>query len=312
MPLFSESRFIQFRTELFNAWNHTQFSNLFTDCAIRCGRAAKWTLTSARSAKRARRALSSFHLRWFSKVRIAAIFGLVYGAALFGQALPGTRDLTLKGDFADRMLDGMDRWLLRELAAAPARRDARSSPAEEKRKRFAKIIGVVDRRIPFESPALDATVSQPALVAETPAYKVWAVRWPVLDGVFGEGLLLEPLKPPIARVVALPEADWTPEMAAGLMPGLEPRSQFARRLAENGCLVLVPVLIDRQPVRQYGRASRRPTNQTRREFVYRMAFEMGRHIAGYEVQKVLAAVDWFASSAPARPSESSATEKAVS
>ena len=30
MPLFSESRFIQFRTELFNAWNHTQFSNLFT------------------------------------------------------------------------------------------------------------------------------------------------------------------------------------------------------------------------------------------------------------------------------------------
>jgi len=30
VPLFSESRFIQFRTELFNAWNHTQFANLFT------------------------------------------------------------------------------------------------------------------------------------------------------------------------------------------------------------------------------------------------------------------------------------------
>ena len=26
----SESRFLQFRTELFNAWNHTQFSGLFT------------------------------------------------------------------------------------------------------------------------------------------------------------------------------------------------------------------------------------------------------------------------------------------
>jgi len=25
-PLFSERRFVQFRTELFNAWNHTQFS----------------------------------------------------------------------------------------------------------------------------------------------------------------------------------------------------------------------------------------------------------------------------------------------
>jgi hypothetical protein len=26
VPLFSESRFIQFRTEMFNSWNHTQFS----------------------------------------------------------------------------------------------------------------------------------------------------------------------------------------------------------------------------------------------------------------------------------------------
>jgi hypothetical protein len=28
--LFSEARFIQFRTEFFNVWNHTQFSSLFT------------------------------------------------------------------------------------------------------------------------------------------------------------------------------------------------------------------------------------------------------------------------------------------
>jgi Carboxypeptidase regulatory-like domain/TonB-dependent Receptor Plug Domain len=30
IPLLSETRFLQFRTELFNAWNHTQFSGLFT------------------------------------------------------------------------------------------------------------------------------------------------------------------------------------------------------------------------------------------------------------------------------------------
>ena len=29
-PLFGEGRYIQFRTELFNAWNHTQFAGLFT------------------------------------------------------------------------------------------------------------------------------------------------------------------------------------------------------------------------------------------------------------------------------------------
>src|SRR5690606_11913348 len=37
----------------------------------------------------------------------------------------------------------------------------------------------------------------------------------------------------------------------------------------------------------------RGANLTDREFVYRPAFEMGRHILGYEVQQVLAAVDWF-------------------
>ena len=30
VPIFSEARYFQFRTELFNAWNHTQFANLFT------------------------------------------------------------------------------------------------------------------------------------------------------------------------------------------------------------------------------------------------------------------------------------------
>jgi dienelactone hydrolase len=37
---------------------------------------------------------------------------------------------------------------------------------------------------------------------------------------------------------------------------------------------------------------------TGREFLYRSAYELGRHLVGYEVQKVLAAVDWFAN-APA-------------
>jgi hypothetical protein len=31
VPLFSEARFVQFRTEFFNVWNHTQFSSLFTN-----------------------------------------------------------------------------------------------------------------------------------------------------------------------------------------------------------------------------------------------------------------------------------------
>ena len=85
---------------------------------------------------------------------------------------------------------------------------------------------------------LAATVSTPALVANGQSYKVYAVRWPVMEGVTAEGLLLDPDQPPVARIVAIPDADWTPEMLAGLAPGIEPAAQFARRLAENGCQVL--------------------------------------------------------------------------
>jgi dienelactone hydrolase len=35
------------------------------------------------------------------------------------------------------------------------------------------------------------------------------------------------------------------------------------------------------------------TDQPHREWIYRQAYQMGRHIIGYEMEKVLAAVDWF-------------------
>ena len=34
------------------------------------------------------------------------------------------------------------------------------------------------------------------------------------------------------------------------------------------------------------------TNVPHREWIYRQSFELGRHIIGYEVQKVLQLVDW--------------------
>src|SRR5262249_7706136 len=71
--------------------------------------------------------------------------------------------------------------------------------------------------------------------------------------------------------------------------------QFARRLAESGCRVIVPTLINRKMGEQklLG-AGDRGKGLSNREFLYRSAFELGRHLIGYEVQKVLAAVDWFA------------------
>ncbi|MFN6103621.1 MAG: hypothetical protein ACK5EA_04115, partial [Planctomycetaceae bacterium] len=46
------------------------------------------------------------------------------------------------------------------------------------------------------------------------------IRWPALESVYAEGLLLEPVGTPVARVICLPDADWTPEAFAGLVDGV--------------------------------------------------------------------------------------------
>jgi dienelactone hydrolase len=145
------------------------------------------------------------------------------------------------------------------------------------------------------------TVATPAQVSQGSGYKVYAVRWRVFDrvvadfdGLDAEGLLLQPDGKAVARVVAIPDADWTPEMLVGLASGVPPEAQFARRLAENGCQVMVPVLINRADTFS-GIPGISMTNEPHREWIYRMAYEVGRHVIGFEVQKVLAAVDWFMS-----------------
>jgi hypothetical protein len=233
----------------------------------------------------------------------AALFALTLPAAA-AEPLPGTKPLAEQGDLAAKMVEGIDKYLMREIAASVENRkqfwkpdfsspDAYLKSVQPNRERLKKILGVVDERVAFTDLEYVSGPKTPALVAETDAYKVFAVRWPVLPGVDGEGLLLEPKGKALACVVAVPDADWTPEMLVGLAPGLSADAQTARILAENGCRVLVPVLIDRKDDWSGNSALGRMTNQPHREFIYRMAYEMGRHVIGYEVQKALAAVDWF-------------------
>ena len=226
--------------------------------------------------------------------------------------LPGTSRLTTKRPLVDVMVEGINRFCLRELAASPERRrrnwDRIFPTAEESakrsgkkraamRQRFGQLIGLVDRRltsvpghsIHFEFPGRGA---QPLELARGKESVVLAVRWKVLEGVTAEGLMIMPIMPrqPRACVVAIPDAAWTPEQFCGIEPGVPASAQLPRRLAAAGCLVVVPLLISRDDEFS-GHPDVAYTNQTHREFIYRQAFEMGRHVIGYEVQKVLAAID---------------------
>jgi dienelactone hydrolase len=230
----------------------------------------------------------------------AFFFALASLAADAPKTLPGTKPLTMTGDIASQLVAGVDKFLLREIEDSVKNRErffkrdrttARNylDGLEPNRKRLAHILGMRDPRAQFKSPDLVGTVDDPALVGRGANYHIYAVRWPAFADVHGEGLLLVPQKgKAVADVIAIPDADVTPEQLTGLMPGVKPAAQYARRLAESGCRVLVPVLIDRTYQARNGRAK-----LTSREFLYRSAFELGRHLIGYELHKVLGLVDWF-------------------
>src|SRR5579859_5075784 len=244
-------------------------------------------------------------MRYQKSTRLA-VLGVVFLAwRLSGQPklLDRTELLELRGDLAAQMVEGIHRYLDRATVASIESREQfwkrdygsaelYNQSVAPNRDHLRTIIGSVDQRIPATGIRLEATTPEAPAIGSGSGYKVYRVRWPVFEGVDGDGILLEPESRPVARIVAIPDADWTPEMLAGMEPGVDAAAQYARRLAENGCEVLVPALIDRADTWS-GIPGIRMTNQPHREWIYRMAYEVGRHIIGYEVQKVLAAVDWF-------------------
>ena len=243
-------------------------------------------------------------------VTVAATVVVLTAASLCGadETLPGTCTLTLQSPVDEVMVEGINRFCLRELAKSRERRatlwrrvysddGAYRSSIQASRDRFRRIIGTTDSRVTAKEKSkrfhfeLTATLEQSSIVARSQSVTVHTVRWQVLEGITAEGLLLRP-EPIRAAVVAVPDADWTPEMFSGIDDSLPDEVQFVRRLARSGCLVAIPTLISRSDEFS-GHPDVGFTNLPHREFVYRQAFEMGRHPIGFEVQKVLAAIDLF-------------------
>jgi dienelactone hydrolase len=245
--------------------------------------------------------------------RTALVLLSAFAASLLAadpEVLPGTASLTMKGDLSKRMHETADREMDRRIAAAPDqraqfwKRDLSSPVALEKsttenRERFRNTIGVIDERVPTHLETFGhgsfGHEEEPAMIGGTPRIKIRQVRWPVLESVTAEGLHLEPVGSARGYVIAVPDASQTPEDLAGLNndPG-STRSclPFARRLAEDGFHVLVPMTVSRGATAA-GNPSIVMTNQPNREWLHRQAYMMGRTLVGYEVQKVLAAVDWI-------------------
>ena len=215
--------------------------------------------------------------------------------------MAGTKRLTMEGDLASEMVAGADRFLLKQIEESAAKRErfwkrdfssaaAYQASVEPNRKRLAHILGVRDARVSAGNRRYQRDLLGNGGSNEIHGgYRIDAVSWSAFGDVTGEGLSLFPgagkqIIPGI--VIVIPDAGQTPEQLVGLAEGVPPESQLARRLADNGYHVIVPSLIDRTTEARNGRAK-----LTNREFLYRSAFELGRHLIGYEVQKVLGLID---------------------
>ena len=228
-------------------------------------------------------------------VTVVALVSTILDSAP-GQPLPGTAPLEKHADRSAAMRSGFRQFLLQRLAAAQQRRTAAritdwKTWSDRQRTTLRRIIGAVDERVNPVSMELVGTVEQGAQLLAQDDVRVLRVRWPVLPGVFGEGLLLEPTGAVRLNVLALPDAAGSPEALCGLT-GEGQSAAYPWRLARSGCRVLVMTLIDRSD-QWSGDPEVTLTNVPHREWIYRQAFELGRHIIGYEVLKAEAAIEWL-------------------
>ncbi len=251
---------------------------------------------------------------WFAMVGLSLCLAQDSTPSSLQRQFPGALPLEIEGDIASEMVDGIDRFLLGKLDQSAAARErhwqrdftspqAYARSVQPNRDRLARMLGAHEDRV--APVVIDRNfVAGSSVDGSLSGYRVYSVRWPVLEdpdpgrsivSVYGEGLLLEPIEPTAvtANVVAIPDCDQTPAQISGMAEGVAPELQFARRLAERDCRVLVPMLISREIKSRGGRAK-----LTNREYIYRAAFELGRHPIGYEVQMVRAAIDSFDASRP--------------
>lgn len=233
---------------------------------------------------------------------------MTYEGKVMSDNLPNTKPITKDIDWSD-IIEGVKKYHINRLDSLKSLREQYwnrdlsseynySHSVEPNRENFRKILGAVDKREEVE-------LTKVVQVAETSKYKISEVRWSVLKEifprpalqdwpeldvprqVFGEGLLLEPKSVSKGFIIAIPDADLVPEDLVGITNSVDPKSQFARHFVECGYTVVVPVIIDRSNRWSKG------TNRTSRSWIYSQTHELGRTVAGYEVQKMEALIDWF-------------------
>jgi len=204
------------------------------------------------------------------------------------EPVPGTSLLKGEDDFSYESVLANDRFLDRQIELAKQARNRRWVGGEfdldTRRSEFVEILGLHrDQRV--ENPAFEFYTRGDFESNPESKVRLRRVRWPVLEGVSGEGWLLEPeIEDPVSHplVIAIPDADQHPEELLGWGEQGSNFDSYPLRMAESGCRVLIPALVSREEME---------FRMTRREWLHRPAFVLGRTLSSYEVHMILAGAD---------------------
>ncbi|MCB9953542.1 MAG: hypothetical protein H6824_21410 [Planctomycetaceae bacterium] len=234
-------------------------------------------------------------------LRVSSLLVLCCAGSLFaqetldeqfsGNRLPDTKLLTEERPLHEVMVEQISLYAEDILGQV---QDARWAPwisrngepakmtQEEARQFLRKYIGAVD-------PAVEHPEIHRRTLMDESGRRVESIRWDVMEGVTGDGLMVQATDRENCQgvVVLLADADTTPESLLGWYQVRLDDWKLVQGYVDAGYDVYIPRLIPRtQPDDAF--RDKRLNNISPREFVYRTSFELGRHPVGYETQRVLA------------------------
>jgi cephalosporin-C deacetylase-like acetyl esterase len=230
---------------------------------------------------------------------LALLVLLVASKAFAVDVLPGTQPLTWDGDISLRMIDDLHAFADRETAASIERRarrwnrefsspEAYSKSIEPNRARLRKLLGVEFRSV-ADSPAEIFEIIPPSGERRPLTFgdvKFEAVRWPTFRLSPGYALHAKPAGGELRGIVLVVVDD-----AFRFGPLRDDFSEFIGAAQRSGYDLYLLSTVDRQCTLSVVAAGARATDQSHREFLFRQAFEMGRHVLGYEVERIHSLLD---------------------
>jgi cephalosporin-C deacetylase-like acetyl esterase len=217
---------------------------------------------------------------------------------LLGSPLPNTLPLEPIPDRSAALLEGAHRFVGRLEQTIPAQRAAqwRPDPSSPQaytaslaphRNTLREILGATDERLPST-----LTIAGDPIGTIRPATPI---RWPVLDGLNGDGLRIPaPENETSVAIILIPDPDSAPE---SLIAPDRPAS--TEHILRDKAEILIPRLLNRDHSFAGNELLGIQTNCSHREWIYRQSFILGRHPVGLEVQKILSLVDALSQRKPA-------------